>query len=54
MSAVIVLVALAVYLVFYFVYGKSIQRNLLRSHEAPEAPASLSPASARWRRPAPR
>jgi carbon starvation protein len=39
MSTIVLLAALALYLVFYFTYGKSLQRNLVRSHEAPEAPS---------------
>jgi len=39
MSALIAVIALAIYLVFYFVNGRKIQTNLLRSHEAPEAPS---------------
>lgn len=39
MSTLIAVVALVIYLVFYFVYGKRIQTNLLKSHEAPEAPS---------------
>ena len=39
MSTVVLLAALVLYLVFYFTYGKSLQRNLLKSHEAPDAPS---------------
>ena len=39
MSATILLVSLVLYLVFYFTYGKSLQKNLLKSHEAPDAPS---------------
>lgn len=39
MSALIAVFALVLYLVFYFVYGKNLQRNLLKSHEAPDAPS---------------
>lgn len=39
MSATILLASLVLYLVFYFTYGKSLQKNLLRSHEAPDAPS---------------
>jgi carbon starvation protein len=38
-STVIALFALALYLVFYFVYGKNLQTKLCRSHEAPDAPS---------------
>ncbi|MDR1178958.1 MAG: carbon starvation protein A [Spirochaetales bacterium] len=38
-STTIALIALAIYLVFYFVYGKKLQTNLCRSHEAPDAPS---------------
>jgi carbon starvation protein len=30
---------LVLYLVFYFTYGKSLQKNLIKSHEAPDAPS---------------
>jgi carbon starvation protein len=30
---------LVLYLVFYFTYGKSLQKNLLKSHAAPDAPS---------------
>lgn len=39
MSALIAVVALVIYFVFYFAYGKRLQANLLKSHEAPEAPS---------------
>jgi len=39
MSATILLVSLVLYLVFYFTYGKSLQKNLLKSHAAPDAPS---------------
>jgi carbon starvation protein len=39
MSTMVLLAALVLYLVFYFTYGKSLQKNLLKSHEAPEAPS---------------
>jgi carbon starvation protein len=39
MSTTVLLASLVLYLVFYFTYGKSLQKNLLRSHEAPEAPS---------------
>jgi len=39
MSAYIALFGLALYLVFYFTYGKSLQRNLVRSQNAPPAPS---------------
>jgi len=39
MSATILLASLVLYLVFYFTYGKSLQKNLLKSHEAPDAPS---------------
>ena len=39
MSTIILLASLVLYLVFYFTYGKSLQNNLLKSHEAPEAPS---------------
>ncbi len=39
MSAIIAVVALALYLVFYFTFGKGLQKNLLKSHEAPDAPS---------------
>lgn len=39
MSTLIILVALAIYLVFYFVYGKKLQLNLIKSHEAADAPS---------------
>jgi carbon starvation protein len=38
-STIIALIALALYLVFYFVYGKNLQTKLCRSHEAPDAPS---------------
>ena len=39
MSATILLASLVLYLVFYFTYGKSLQKNLLKSHAAPDAPS---------------
>ena len=39
MSTTILLASLVLYLVFYFTYGKSLQKNLLKSHEAPDAPS---------------
>ncbi len=39
MSALIAVIAIAVYLVFYHTYGKTLQKNLLKSHEAPDAPS---------------
>jgi carbon starvation protein len=39
MSTVVLLASLVLYLVFYFTYGKSLEKNLLKSHEAPEAPS---------------
>lgn len=39
MSTWIVLGALVFYFIFYFSYGRNIQKKLLKSHEAPEAPA---------------
>ena len=39
MTTLILVIALAIYLGFYFTYGKSLQSKLLRSHEAPEAPS---------------
>jgi len=39
MSATILLASLVLYLVFYFTYGKSLQKNLIKSHEAPDAPS---------------
>ncbi|WP_304223769.1 carbon starvation protein A [Gracilinema caldarium] len=39
MSALIAIIALAIYFVFYFVYGRTIQSKLLKSHEAPDAPS---------------
>ncbi|MDR1931858.1 MAG: carbon starvation protein A [Spirochaetales bacterium] len=38
-STIIALFALALYLVFYFTYGKKLQTKLCRSHEAPDAPS---------------
>ncbi|MDR2587794.1 MAG: carbon starvation protein A [Spirochaetales bacterium] len=39
MSTTIALIALVLYLIFYFVYGKNLQTKLCRSHEAPDAPS---------------
>ncbi|MBN1242676.1 MAG: carbon starvation protein A [Spirochaetales bacterium] len=39
MSTVIALIALGIYVVFYFTYGKNIQVKLLKSREAPKAPS---------------
>ncbi len=39
MTSIIALVALAIYFVFYFTYGKTIQTKILKSSEAPEAPS---------------
>jgi carbon starvation protein len=39
MSAFIAVFALAVYFIFYFIYGKNLQKNLVKSHEAPDAPS---------------
>lgn len=39
MSTLIALIALAIYFLFYFVYGKTIQGRILKSQEAPDAPS---------------
>jgi carbon starvation protein len=39
MTTLIALVALAIYLAFYFIYGRVIRDKLLKSKEAPEAPS---------------
>lgn len=39
MSTIVALIALAIYLTFYFVYGRVIRDKLLKSKEAPEAPS---------------
>jgi len=39
MSTLIALVALAIYVVFYFTYGKNIRDKLLKSDKAAEAPS---------------
>ncbi|AEJ19793.1 carbon starvation protein A [Gracilinema caldarium] len=39
MSALIAIIALVIYFVFYFVYGRTIQTKLLKSQEAPDAPS---------------
>jgi carbon starvation protein len=39
MTTFIALLALAIYLVFYFVYGRVIRDKLLKSQDAPEAPS---------------
>ena len=39
MSALIAIVALALYLVFYFTFGKTLQSKLVQSQSAPEAPS---------------
>jgi carbon starvation protein len=39
MSTLIALLALAIYLVFYFTYGKKIRDNVLKSDKAPDAPS---------------
>jgi carbon starvation protein len=39
MSTTVALAALVLYLVFYFTYGKSLQKNLVKSQDAPEAPS---------------
>lgn len=39
MTTLILVVALAIYLVFYFTYGKNLQTKLVRSQEAPDAPS---------------
>ncbi len=39
MSTIISLAALVIYLGFYFTFGKKLQTNLLKSHEAPDAPS---------------
>lgn len=39
MSSVIAIVAIGLYLVFYFTYGKTMQKKLVKSHEAPDAPS---------------
>ncbi len=39
MSTFIILVALAIYLVFYFTYGKKLQSNLIKSQDAGDAPS---------------
>lgn len=39
MSTLIALLALAIYVVFYFTYGKKIRDNVLKSDKAPDAPS---------------
>jgi len=39
MSTLIALVAIAIYVIFYFTYGKKIRDNVLQSKKAPEAPS---------------
>jgi carbon starvation protein len=39
MSTFIALVAIAIYVIFYFTYGKKIRDNVLQSSKAPEAPS---------------
>ena len=39
MSTLISLVAIAIYVIFYFTYGKKIRDNVLQSGKAPEAPS---------------
>lgn len=39
MSTIILLAALAIYLGFYFTFGKRLQTDLLRSQDAPDAPS---------------
>lgn len=39
MSTIIALVALAIYVIFYFTYGRTLQTKLLKSHDAPDAPS---------------
>jgi carbon starvation protein len=39
MSTLIALVALGIYFIFYFTYGKKLQTKLLKSQEAPDAPS---------------
>jgi carbon starvation protein len=39
MSTIIALIALVIYVVFYFTYGKTLQTKLLKSQDAPEAPS---------------
>jgi len=39
MTTLIVVVALVIYLVFYFTYGRTLRDKLLKSKEAPEAPS---------------
>lgn len=39
MSTIIALVALGIYVIFYFTYGKTIQTKLLKSQDAPVAPS---------------
>jgi carbon starvation protein len=39
MSTLILVLALAIYLVFYFTYGKRLQSQLVKSHEAADAPS---------------
>jgi carbon starvation protein len=39
MSATVAVIAVVLYFAFYFTYGRSLQRNLLKSHQAPEAPS---------------
>lgn len=39
MSAIIALIALGLYLVFYFTYGRQLQTKLLKSQDAPDAPS---------------
>ncbi len=39
MSTLIALVAIAIYVIFYFTYGKKIRDNVLQSGKAPEAPS---------------
>ncbi len=39
MSTIISLAALVIFFGFYFTFGKKLQNNLLKSHEAPDAPS---------------
>ena len=39
MSAFIAVLALVIYFVFYFTYGKNLQKNLVKSQDAPDAPS---------------
>lgn len=39
MTTIIAVAAIIIYLIFYYTFGRNLQKNLLKSHDAPDAPS---------------